>query len=153
LQKVIAKEPGDKVTVVAPRATGTGRQLMSTAEIDNYIHRLDEPKRSTLSRLRRDILAVVPDAEQCISYAVPGFKVAGKTIAGFAAFKNHLSYLPHSGSVFPELADELAGYERSSGSLRFAIDQPLPPELVEKLINVRLRQAFPQISGVRSRRG
>jgi uncharacterized protein YdhG (YjbR/CyaY superfamily) len=104
---------------------------------------LDEPKRSTLRRLRGDILAVVPDAEQCISYTVPGFKVAGKTIAGFAAFKNHLSYLPHSGSVFPELAEDLAGYERSSGALRFPIDQPLPPDLVEKLIAVRLQQAFP----------
>jgi uncharacterized protein YdhG (YjbR/CyaY superfamily) len=118
---------------------------MSAAEIDEYLDGLDEPKRSTLSRLRRDILAVVPDAEQCISYALPGFKVAGKTIAGFAAFKNHLTYLPHSGSVFPELGEELAGYEKSTGALRFAIDQPLPPELVEKLIAVRLRQAFPQI--------
>jgi uncharacterized protein YdhG (YjbR/CyaY superfamily) len=113
---------------------------MSAAEIDEYLDGLDEPKRSTLEQLRRDI-DVVPDAEQCLSYAVPGFKVAGKTIAGFAAFKNHLSYLPHSGSVFPELADELAGYQTSSGALRFAIDQPLPRELVEKLIAVRLRQA------------
>ena len=118
---------------------------MSVAEIDEYLGRLDEPKRSTLSRLRRDILAVVPDAEQCLCYAVPGFKVAGKTIAGFAAFKNHLSYLPHSGSVFPELAEELAGYEKSSGALRFPVDQTLPPELVEKLIAVRLRQAIPQM--------
>jgi uncharacterized protein YdhG (YjbR/CyaY superfamily) len=115
---------------------------MSAAEIDAYLDELDEPKRSTLSQLRRDILAAVPDAEQCISYAVPGFKVAGKTIAGFAAFKNHLSYLPHSGSVFPELADELAGYEKSSGALRFPVDRPLPAELVKKLVAVRLRQAF-----------
>ena len=114
---------------------------MSAAEIDEYLDGLDEPKRSTLEQLRRDILDVVPDAEQRLSYSVPGFKVAGKTIAGFAAFKNHLSYLPHSGSVFPELADELAGYQKSSGALRFAIDQPLPRELVEKLIAVRLRQA------------
>ena len=119
---------------------------MSAVEIDDYLQRLDEPKRSTLSQLRRDILAVVPDAEQCISYGVPGFKIDGKTIAGFAAFKNHLSYLPHSGSVFPELADELAGYQTSSGSLRFPVNQPLPPELVEKLIAVRLRQAFPHRS-------
>jgi uncharacterized protein YdhG (YjbR/CyaY superfamily) len=124
---------------------------MSAAEIDDYLHRLEEPKRSTLNRLRHDILAVVPDAEECISYAVPGFKVAGKTIAGFAAFKNHLSYLPHSGSVFPELTEELVGYEKSSGSLRFPVDQPLPPELVEKLITVRLRQAFPQEPRDRSR--
>ena len=87
------------------------------------------------------------DAEECISYAVPGFKVAGKTVADFAAFKNHLSYLPHSGSVFPELAEELAGYRKSSGALRFPVDQPLPPEQVEKLIAVRLRQAFPQMPG------
>ena len=124
---------------------------MSAAEIDDYLHHLDQPKRSTLSQLRRDILAVVPDAEQCISYAVPGFKVAGKAIAGFAAFKNHLSYLPHSGSVFPELADELAGYEKSSGALRFPVDQPLPTELVEKLIAVRLKQAFPERPIDRSR--
>jgi uncharacterized protein YdhG (YjbR/CyaY superfamily) len=114
-----------------------------SAEIDAYLDRLDEPKRSTLGQLRRDILAAVPDAEQCISYAVPGFKVAGKTIAGFAAFKKHLSYLPHSGSVFPELAEELAGYEKSSGALRFPVDRPLPAELVKKLVSVRLRQAFP----------
>jgi len=115
---------------------------MSAAEIDAYLDELDEPKRSTLSQLRRDILAAVPDAEQCISYAVPGFKDAGKTIAGFAAFKNHLSYLPHSGSVFPELTNELAGYEKSSGALRFPVDRPLPTELVKKLVAVRLRQAF-----------
>jgi uncharacterized protein YdhG (YjbR/CyaY superfamily) len=116
---------------------------LSAAEIDEYLEDLDEPKRSTLNRLRRDILAVVPDAEQCISYAVPAFKVSGRTVAGFAAFKNHLSYLPHSGSVFPELTEELAGYEKSSGALRFPIDQPLPAALVEKLISVRIRQAFP----------
>jgi uncharacterized protein YdhG (YjbR/CyaY superfamily) len=114
---------------------------MSAAEIDAYLDQLDEPKHSTLQQLRRDILSVVPDAEQCLSYAVPGFKVDGTTIAGFAAFKNHLSYLPHSGSVFPQLADELSEYQKSTGALRFPIDQPLPRELVEKLIAVRLRQS------------
>jgi len=113
---------------------------MSAAEIDEYLDRLDEPKRSTLSRLRRDILAVIPDAEQCISYAVPGFKVAGKTIAGFAAFKNHLSYLPHSGSVLSQLPGETAGYTTTPGTLHFPIDQPLPRALVEQLIAVRLRE-------------
>ena len=116
---------------------------MSAAEIDAYLDRLDEPKRSTLSQLRHDILGSVPDAEQCISYAVPGFKVAGKTIAGFAAFKNHLSYLPHSGSVFPELAADLSTYSKSSGALRFDIDTPLPRDVVEKLIAVRIKHAFP----------
>jgi len=116
---------------------------MSAAEIDAYLDGLEEPKRSTLEQLRRDILAVVPEAEQCISYAMPAFRVDGKVIAGFAAFDHHLSYLPHSGSVFPELADELASYRKSTGALRFPVDQPLPASLVAKLVAVRLRQAFP----------
>ena len=117
---------------------------MSASEIDDYLEQLDEPKRTTLSRLRKTILDLLPDAEQCISYGVPAFKLRGKTIAGFAAFKNHLSYLPHSGSVFPELEDLLSSYAKSSGALRFDVDTPLPRELVEKLIAVRIRQAFPE---------
>ena len=116
---------------------------MSVAEIDAYLEGLGEPKRSTLNQLRRDILAVVPGAEQCISYGLPAFRVDTKVVAGFAAFKHHLSYLPHSGSVFPELTEDLAGYEKSSGALRFAVDRPLPAPLVEKLVTARLRQAFP----------
>ena len=116
---------------------------VSAQQIDQYLDALEEPKRTTLAQLRQMILDTLPEAEQGISYGVPAFKVRGKTIAGFAAFKNHLSYLPHSGSVFPQLAEELIGYATSSGALRFSIDQPLPRSLVEKLIAVRLRQAFP----------
>jgi uncharacterized protein YdhG (YjbR/CyaY superfamily) len=117
--------------------------VVSAEEIDWYLDALAEPKRATLARLRQTILDILPDAEQGISYGVPAFKVGGKTIAGFAAFKNHLSYLPHSGSVFPQLRDELGGYSLSSGALRFSIGEPLPAPLVEKLIAVRLAQAFP----------
>lgn len=116
---------------------------VSAQEIDQYLDALEEPKRTTLAQLRQTILDVLPEAEQGMSYGLPAFKVQGKTIAGFAAFKNHLSYLPHSGSVFPQLGDELKEYSMSSGALRFDIDRPLPAPLVEKLIAVRLRQAFP----------
>jgi uncharacterized protein YdhG (YjbR/CyaY superfamily) len=109
-------------------------------EIDGYLAALDETKRSTLDELRRSIMEVVPDAEQCISYGMPAFKVQGKTVAGFAAFKNHLSYLPHSGTVLAALSADVAGYEISKGSLRFAIDQPLPKPLVKKLLTARLRE-------------
>ena len=117
---------------------------MSAQEIDRYLDALEEPKRSTLALLRQRILDVIPEAEQGISYGVPAFKVRGKTIAGFAAFKNHLSYLPHSGSVFPQLKDELKGYSTSTGALRFDIGHALPAPLVEKLIAVRVQQAFPE---------
>jgi uncharacterized protein YdhG (YjbR/CyaY superfamily) len=116
---------------------------MSAREIDEYLDGLEEPKRATLAQLRETILAILPESEQVIAYNLPAFKVRGKVIAGFAAFKNHLSYLPHSGSVFPELRDELGGYTTTSGSLHFDIEGGLPPPLVEKLIAVRLRQAFP----------
>ena len=115
---------------------------MSAAEIDDYLAGLEEPKRTTLAALRLSILAVIPRAEQCISYGLPAFRVQGKVIAGFGAFKKHLSYLPHSGSVFPELRDELSDYKTSSGALQFPIDAPLPSALVKKLITIRLRQAL-----------
>jgi uncharacterized protein YdhG (YjbR/CyaY superfamily) len=116
---------------------------MAAAEIDAYLDGLDEPKRSTLTHLRQALRRLLPDAEEGIAYGVPAFKVNGRTVAGFAAFKNHLSYLPHSGSVFPELARELSGYSYSSGSLRFPVDEPLPEDLIARLVTVRLRQAFP----------
>ena len=125
------------------KAAGQHNGTVSAQEIDQYLAALDDQKRATLAVLRQRILDVIPEAEQGISYGLPAFKVRGKTIAGFAAFKNHLSYLPHSGSVFPQLKDELKGYSTSSGALRFEVGHPLSAALVEKLIAVRLRQAFP----------
>jgi uncharacterized protein YdhG (YjbR/CyaY superfamily) len=73
---------------------------------------------------------------------MPAFRVQGKVVAGFAAFTTHLSYLPHSGSVLAELSNELAGYRQTKGAWQFPLDTPLPRGLVERLIDVRLRQAF-----------
>jgi uncharacterized protein YdhG (YjbR/CyaY superfamily) len=87
--------------------------------------------------LRNTILEIVPEAEKCISYGMPAFRLNGKVVAGFAAFKNHLSYFPHSGSVLPELADDLVGYTASKGTLQFGVDEPLPKALVKKPIAVR----------------
>ncbi len=114
---------------------------MTAQEIDAYLADLEEPKRSTLEALRAAILEVIPDAEQCISYGMPAFKVGGKTVAGFAAFRHHLSYLPHSGSVLSALADDLAAYDQTKGALRFPVDAPLPKPLVRRLVTTRMQQA------------
>lgn len=114
---------------------------VSAEQIDDYLRGVEEPKRSTLEALRRAILDVIPDAAQGISYGMPAFRVHGKTVAGFAAFKDHLSYLPHSGTVLGQLADELSGYTMTNGSLHFPVDQPLPNELVERLVAARLSEA------------
>jgi uncharacterized protein YdhG (YjbR/CyaY superfamily) len=113
---------------------------MSTKEVDDYLAGLDEPKRQTLEQLRASIVAILPDAEQGLAYGVPGFKVGGKAVAGFAAARDHLSYLPHSGAVLAELSEDLAGYEASKGSLHFAVGSPLPDDLVAKLIQARLAE-------------
>jgi uncharacterized protein YdhG (YjbR/CyaY superfamily) len=116
-------------------------EVVSAEEVDEYLRGLDEPKRSTLQALRRTILEIVPDAEEVISYRVPAFRVGGKTVAGFAAFSDHLSYLPFSGSVLGKLADELTGYTMTKSSLHFPVDRPLPKTVVKKLIALRLGEA------------
>ena len=114
---------------------------VSAEEVDAYLRDVEEPKRSTLEKLRRTILEIAPQAEQVISYRVPAFRVGGRTVAGIAAFKDHLSYLPFSGSVLRQLADELDGYTMTKSSLHFPVDRPLPKALVKKLIAVRLADA------------
>jgi uncharacterized protein YdhG (YjbR/CyaY superfamily) len=113
---------------------------MSKQELDHYLAAVAPPKRRTLEALRRTILGIIPDAEQGISYGMPVFKLGGKAVCGFAAYQEHLSYLPHSGSVLSKLPKELAGYSTTKGALRFPVDQPLPAKLVKRLIEVRLEE-------------
>ena len=113
---------------------------MGQREIDDYLAGLEEPQRGTLEALRRSILAVVPDAEQCISYGMPAFRIEGKVVAGFPAFTKHLSYLPHGGDVLADVGDAVAGYDATPGSLHFPADQPLPDDLVRALVEAKMRR-------------
>ena len=110
---------------------------MAAADVDEYLLGVEEPKRATLRTLRGTILEILPEAEQVIAYGVPAFRVEGKSVAGFAAFRKHLSYLPFSGTVLSQLTDELEGYTMTKSALHFGVDEPLPKALVEKLIAVR----------------
>ena len=123
------------------RGMSLGGDPNPVEDVDAYLRALDEPKRSTLETLRTTILEIVPEAEQVISYNVPAFRVRGKVIAGFAAFKGHLSYLPFSGSVLGQLGEELKGYTMTKSALHFPVDRPLPKTLVKKLIDARLADA------------
>jgi uncharacterized protein YdhG (YjbR/CyaY superfamily) len=98
------------------------------------------PSAPTLQALRCTILEIVPEAEQMLSCRGPAFRVQGRIVAGFAAFKDHLSYLPFSGSILEQLDDELRGYTMTKSALHFPVDRPLPTSLVKKLIAVRLDQ-------------
>jgi len=116
-------------------------EVMSSEDVDAYLRTVEEPKHGTLQALRLTILEIIPEAEEVISYRIPAFRVHKETVAGFAAFRHHLSYLPFSGSVLPHLADELGGYTMTRSALHFPIDVPLPRSLVQKLIAARLAEA------------
>jgi uncharacterized protein YdhG (YjbR/CyaY superfamily) len=88
---------------------GVRLAVMSADEVGAYLAGLEEPKRSTLEAVRRSIQAVVPEAVEGIAYGLPAFRVDGKVVAGLAAFKKHLAYLPHSGAVLAELGDASFG--------------------------------------------
>jgi uncharacterized protein YdhG (YjbR/CyaY superfamily) len=113
---------------------------VSANEVDDYLAVVPEPQRATLAAMRSLIAGLLPDAEQGIAYGVPCFRVNGKAVAGFGFSKNHCSYFPMSGSITAELADELQGYVTAKGSVQFAVDTPLPADLVRQLIEARQRE-------------
>lgn len=113
---------------------------MASYEIDDYLVGLPDDQCRALDDLRRSIVATLPEAEQGISYKLPAFRVDGHLVAGFGAFNDHLSYLPHSGTVLPALHLDAAGYECTKSSLHFTPDHPLPDELVERLLQTRLAE-------------
>lgn len=109
-------------------------------DVDAYLSSLTPPQRSALEELRRMILELVPEAEEGLAYGVPAYRLGGKAVAGFAAFADHLSYLPHSGSVLERLADELGDLRATKGSLHFTVDRPLPRDLVARLLAARIAE-------------
>jgi uncharacterized protein YdhG (YjbR/CyaY superfamily) len=113
---------------------------VSEAEVDAYLAAVPEPQRSTLDQVRSTLAVMLPESEQGIAYGVPCFKVAGKGVAGFGFYKNHCTYFPMSGSITAELADELTGFVTAKGSIRFPNDEPLPAQLVAKLVEARQRE-------------
>ena len=129
----IARGRRGLTTVAGPQHTPG----MASDEVDDYLAGLPEADRAALEALRRTILEIVPDAVEGISYGSPSFKVGGKAVAGFAAYKDHLSYLPHSGSVLATIAADVVAYKTSKGALQFTNDTRLPKALVKKLIATR----------------
>lgn len=113
---------------------------MSKLLIDKYLKNLPEPQKSTLIKLRKTIKKIEPKAKEVISYNMPAFKIEEGIICGFLSAKKHCSYFPFSGKVLSELKTELKDYDQSTGTLRFAIDKPLPEKIVRRLISVRKKQ-------------
>jgi uncharacterized protein YdhG (YjbR/CyaY superfamily) len=113
---------------------------VSVQEVDDYLAGVPEPQKATLTTLRAVIAGFLPGSDQGIAYGIPCFKVDGKGVAGFGSYANHCTYFPMSGSITTELAAQLQGYVTAKGSIQFAIDEPLPAELVRRLIEARQRE-------------
>ncbi len=102
------------------------------ATTDEYLAELDwKEAREALSRLRAIIREEIPDAIECISYGMPGYKLNGY-LCGFDAFKNHCSFFP--GGIALEFADELEGYKLAKGTIQFHPENPIPEALVRKIL-------------------
>jgi uncharacterized protein YdhG (YjbR/CyaY superfamily) len=112
---------------------------MAEHPFDAYLAAQPEPQRSTLEAVAASLRLLLPGAEECISYGMPAFKVDGTAVAGFAGFKRHCSYFPHSGDTLERIADALTAYDHDKGTLRFPIDRPLPRTLLRKLVAARLQ--------------
>ncbi len=104
---------------------------------DDYVAQVTPEKRTALKKLRRDILNAVPDAEECISYQMPAFRVEGKGTVCIAAMANHISIFPGAEPI-KKLAKELKGYETSKGTIRIPIDKPMPAALLKKVLDATL---------------
>ena len=109
--------------------------------ISAHLGTLPQPQRDTLSALHLTLRELLPDAEECISYNMPCFKVGGVAVAGFDGFKNHCSYFPHSGNVVPQVHGIPAWCTvATKGTLQFPVDRPLPKTVVRKLVKARLKE-------------
>ncbi len=107
--------------------------------IDEYLAAVPADKRAALEALRQTIRAAAPQAEECISYQLPAFRYNGMLV-GFGATAHHCAFYLMSGSTVEAHRDELAGYDTSKGTIRFQADQPLPADLVHKLVQARIAE-------------
>jgi uncharacterized protein YdhG (YjbR/CyaY superfamily) len=124
-----------------------------TSPIDAYLATVPDDRRAALERLRRAIHAAAPGAEECLSYRMPAFRVDGEVVAGFLATAKGCSYFPFSGSVLATLAEEVAGYGGTPGSLHFSAAKGLPAGLVKKLVRARRSELRAKVARKAKRKG
>ena len=108
--------------------------------IDAYLAKVSGEKRLALDELRKLLHALLPGAEECISYGLPAFRLDGKIVAGFAATAKGCSYYPFSGSTLATLKGSLEGYAMTAGALHFTPTKPLPRALLQKLLKARIAE-------------
>jgi uncharacterized protein YdhG (YjbR/CyaY superfamily) len=107
--------------------------------IDDYLKKVEQPKRKALERIRVLAKEIVPSAKEVISYGMPALTYEGKPFLGFDAHKNHVGIYPFSGHIIETLKDELSEYQSTKGAIHVPLDNPISKATLRKLINSRLK--------------
>jgi uncharacterized protein YdhG (YjbR/CyaY superfamily) len=113
-------------------------KTLTKKTVDAYIKDFPEDIQNILSEIRSTIIKVAPNAEESISYGIPAYKLYGKPLVYFAAFKNHIGFYatPSGHEAFEK---ELAKYKQGKGSVQFPIDKPIPLTLISKIVKYRVK--------------
>ena len=106
--------------------------------VDEYISSFPVETQKILQQLRQDLQQMVPEAKQKIGYGIPTFTLNGNLVH-FAGYKNHIGLYPGSKAI-EVFEDKLKGYHTSKGTVQFPIDQPLPMDLINKIVTFCVAQ-------------
>ena len=112
--------------------------IIPIKDADSYIATQPEATRLVLEQLRQIIKAIVPEAEEVISYQMPAFKQNG-ILVWYAGYKKHVGFYPSSKPI-EVFKDELLVYKTSKGAIQFPLDKLLPVELITKIVNFRVNE-------------
>jgi uncharacterized protein YdhG (YjbR/CyaY superfamily) len=118
--------------------------VSTPATVDEYLAALPPPARTALEQVRATIRAAAPEATELISYQMPAFKVGGRLLVSYAAFKRHYSVFPASGFVRQALGAAVDPYVAGQGTFRFPADRPLPLDLIARIVASRLQEVMAQ---------
>ncbi len=114
--------------------------MSGAQDVDAYLAALPEERRAAMQELRGLLVAGAPDAEEAISYKMPALRMNGRFFMSYDAFKAHYSLFPSTDVMEKELGDELVPHLSGKGTLRFAADQPLPADLIRRIVEIRRRE-------------
>src|SRR5258708_471620 len=106
--------------------------------IDDYIGDYPSNVQVLLQKMRQTIRKAAPQAEETISYGIPTFKLNGNLVH-FGGFKDHISFFP-TGAGVEAFKKELSQYSNAKGTVRFTLDQPIPYNLITKIVKFRVKQ-------------